>query len=121
MSQKITITEPSKEDLLVLMDNFSDPQQERYEAYRRSTLNKSVIKKLISSILNQSVSSELAFVVAGFGKVFIGEIVEKAREVQEQWGDEGALSPEHLREAYRRYQKDTGLIPATIYRKRRFN
>ncbi|RKP39275.1 TAFII28-like protein, partial [Dimargaris cristalligena] len=103
------------------LENFSPIQQERYEAYRRSALNKSVVKRLISNILNQTASSELAFVVAGFGKVFIGEIVEKARDIQEQWGDEGALSPAHLREAYRRYQNETGLVPSTIYRKRKFN
>ncbi|KAJ1982870.1 hypothetical protein H4R33_004939 [Dimargaris cristalligena] len=119
--QRVKITEHSKEDLLVLLENFSPIQQERYEAYRRSALNKSVVKRLISNILNQTASSELAFVVAGFGKVFIGEIVEKARDIQEQWGDEGALSPAHLREAYRRYQNETGLVPSTIYRKRKFN
>ena len=69
--------------------------------------------------------------VNGFTKVFIGEIVEKAREVQAQWmaaersstlggagdaairentevseTDRGPLLPDHLREALRRYKKD---------------
>jgi transcription initiation factor TFIID subunit 11 len=46
----------------------------------------------------------MAFVVAGFSKVYVGEIVEKAREVMEEWGHTGAIRPEHIREAHRRYK-----------------
>lgn len=68
----------------------------------------------------------MAIVVAGFSKVYVGEIIEKggykpnqpyhcalfllihlyiiAREVMEEWGDAGAIRPEHLREAHRRYK-----------------
>jgi transcription initiation factor TFIID subunit 11 len=64
----------------------------------------------------------MAFVVAGFSKVYVGEIVEKgkchlelvtkdihiiiAKEIMEEWGHTGAIRPEHLREAHRRYKKD---------------
>ncbi|KAJ1977269.1 hypothetical protein H4R34_003650 [Dimargaris verticillata] len=76
--QKIQVLERSKDDLMLLLDNFSDKQVERYEAYRRSALNKAVIKRLVSTVLNQTVSSDLVFVVSGFGKVLVGELVEKA-------------------------------------------
>ncbi|KAJ1972460.1 transcription initiation factor TFIID subunit 11, partial [Dimargaris xerosporica] len=60
--QKIQVLERSKDDLMLLLDNFSDKQVERYEAYRRSALNKAVIKRLVSTVLNQTVSSDLVFV-----------------------------------------------------------
>ncbi|OUM66639.1 hypothetical protein PIROE2DRAFT_40617, partial [Piromyces sp. E2] len=80
---------------------FNEEQIQRYEVYRRSTLPKAAMKRLVQSILNQSVSNSMGIVVGGFSKIFLGEIVEKARDVMEDWGDEGAIRPEHLREAYR--------------------
>lgn len=35
-----------------------------------------------------------------------------ARLVQERRGETGPLSPDHLREAYRMYQKETGRVGA---------
>ncbi|KAF9435569.1 transcription initiation factor TFIID subunit 11 [Entomortierella beljakovae] len=96
----------SKEELRALLDRFSDEQLQRYEVYRRSVLSKSTVKKLVGAILNQQVSPTMAFVVAGFCKVFVGEMVEKAREVMEEWGESGAIRPEHLREAQRRYKTE---------------
>ena len=113
----------------VLMDNFSPGQHERYEAYRRSALNKQSVRKvslvvvvkaqrysqgpqLVHQTLGVSVSPTVAQVVAGFAKVFVGEVIEKARTVQSARGDTGPLSPDHLREAYRLYQEETGRVGA---------
>jgi len=102
----------SKDNLKVLMDNFSPAQYERFEAYRRHALPKQAVRKVIQQSLGQQVSQPVAQIVAGFAKVFVGEIVEKARAVQERRGDKGPLSPDHLREAYRMYQEQTGRVGA---------
>ncbi|KAF9162265.1 transcription initiation factor TFIID subunit 11 [Actinomortierella ambigua] len=96
----------SKEELKALLDCFSPEQLQRYEVYRRSTLSRPTIKKLVATILNQQVSQTMAFVVAGFCKVYVGEMVEKAKEVMDEWGHIGPIRPEHLREAQRRYKAD---------------
>ncbi|ORX56124.1 TAFII28-domain-containing protein [Piromyces finnis] len=96
----------NKEMLKDLLNEFNEEQIQRYEVYRRSTLPKAAMKRLVQSILNQSVSNSMGIVVGGFSKIFLGEIVEKARDVMEDWGDEGAIRPEHLREAYRLYKEE---------------
>lgn len=80
-------------------------------------------------MVGQQVSQPVSQIVAGFSKVFIGEIVEKgelgwvlggsaltnvciARIVQARRGETGPLSPDHLREAYRMYQSETGRVGA---------
>ncbi|EIM23236.1 TAFII28-domain-containing protein [Wallemia mellicola] len=98
----------AKEDLGVLLQHFSSEQLQRYEVYRRAALNKNTIRKLCNQTLNQSVSQNVSIIVSGFSKVFVGEIVEKAREVQEAWGQSGPLSADQIREAHRLYQKDKG-------------
>jgi transcription initiation factor TFIID subunit 11 len=47
--------------------------------------------------------------VSGVAKVFVGEMVESALEVMDECGDTGPITPAHLREAFRRYQKKAGL------------
>lgn len=75
------------------MDHFSPLQRERYEAYRRSYFNKQAVRRvcvvshpcgvthgtiqLVHQSLGLTVSPNVAQVVAGFSKVFVGEIIEK--------------------------------------------
>jgi transcription initiation factor TFIID subunit 11 len=78
------------------MDNFSPEQYDRFEAYRRHALPKQAVRKVrhdfssdvtlvsliccsqvIQQSLGQQVSQPVAQIVAGFAKVFVGEIVEK--------------------------------------------
>ncbi|GAA6040769.1 hypothetical protein JCM8097_003288 [Rhodosporidiobolus ruineniae] len=89
-----------KEDLRVLLEHFDEQQMDRYEAYRRSGLAKGNVRKLVNQVLGQSVSPSILTVVRGFAKVFVGEIVEKARSIASH---PGALTPQDLREAYRLY------------------
>ncbi|RHZ89338.1 hypothetical protein Glove_16g182 [Diversispora epigaea] len=93
----------------MLLKAFSPEQTERFEVYRRSALSKPNIKKLVSSILGYSCSNNISIVVAGFAKIFVGEIVEKALDVKREWGSEGSISPDHLREAFRRYKQEKKL------------
>lgn len=83
--------------------------------------------QLIQQTLGQQVSQPVAQIVAGFSKVFVGEIIERggsealflccvdrqtARAVQTRKGETGPLSPDHLREAYVIYQHEFGRVGA---------
>ncbi|KAL1716353.1 hTAFII28-like protein conserved region-domain-containing protein [Schizophyllum commune] len=107
-----TFMSQSKDNLKVLMDELSPEQYDRFEAYRRHALPKQAVRKVIQQTVGQQVSQPVAQIVAGFAKVFVGEIVEKARAVQRRRGDTGPLTPDHMREAYRMYQQETGRVGA---------
>ncbi|KJA16609.1 hypothetical protein HYPSUDRAFT_47226 [Hypholoma sublateritium FD-334 SS-4] len=111
-SAQLSWQSQSKDNLKVLMDNLSPAQYDRFEAYRRHALPKQAVRKVIQQTLGQQVSQPVAQIIAGFSKVFVGEIVEKARAVQTRRGDTGPLSPDHLREAYRAYQEESGHVGA---------
>ncbi|KAJ2971500.1 hypothetical protein NUW54_g12494 [Trametes sanguinea] len=111
-SAQLSWQSQSKDNLKVLMDNLSPAQYDRFEAYRRYALSKQAVRKVIQQSTGQQVSLPVAQIIAGFSKVFVGEIVEKARKVQERRGETGPLSPDHLREAYRMYQNETGRVGA---------
>ncbi|KAJ3721327.1 TAFII28-domain-containing protein [Lentinula guzmanii] len=111
-SAQLSWQSQSKDNLKVLMENFSPDQYDRFEAYRRHALPKQAVRKVIQQVTGQQASQPVAQIVAGFSKVFVGEIVEKARQVQARRGEAGPLSPDHLREAYRLYQQETGNVGA---------
>ncbi|KAG8215786.1 hTAFII28-like protein conserved region-domain-containing protein, partial [Butyriboletus roseoflavus] len=109
-SAQLSWQSESKDNLKVLMDKFSPAQYDRFEAYRRHALPKQAVRRVIHQTTGQQVSQPVAQIVAGFAKVFVGEIVENARAVQARRGEIGPLSPDHLREAYRLYQAETGRV-----------
>ncbi|ODV80234.1 histone-fold-containing protein, partial [Suhomyces tanzawaensis NRRL Y-17324] len=81
---KIDKDMPEEEKKRLLISHFSEDQMERFEAYRRMTINKPGVKKICNSVLGQSIPQNLAVVLAGISKLFLGEIITKAFEVQER-------------------------------------
>jgi len=95
-------------------------------------------RQITNQTLSQSVPVSIVTTISGYTKIFIGELIERARDVQTQWiaasptlptgepnpayaissskdgsvpapvqdRDRGALTPDHLREALRRYKRD---------------
>ena len=83
--------------LRVLLDHFTPEQYARFEAYSRSALNKNSVRKVmplpqlisvthvnfelntqvVQNLTGQQVSPNVAQVVAGIAKIFVGEIIEK--------------------------------------------
>ncbi|ODQ49035.1 hypothetical protein PICMEDRAFT_178047 [Pichia membranifaciens NRRL Y-2026] len=80
MSLDLTINEKRK----LLIDSMDDKQLNRYEFFRRTNLNIGGIKKLINSICGVSVPNDFAKLLGGVGKVFVGDIVEMAKQVQRE-------------------------------------
>lgn len=118
-----------EEELKALLKSQMDVHQfRRYEVWRSATLRPADVKRHINSVTSQSCPSSVHQMMQTVCKMFLGEIVEAARDVQDEWvragetqtdypGDElepsnelsqyrrtAPLRPEHLREAYRRHK-----------------
>lgn len=68
----------------LVMSSFSSDQMDRFEAYRRTTINKPGVKKICNGVLGHSIPQNIAVVLAGLSKLFVSEIITKAFEVQEK-------------------------------------
>lgn len=80
------VEELSYEDqfkLLVL--NLDDEQNDRFEVFHRTALNKGQVKKLASMVCNQNIGENIRVLLQSMGKVFAGEIIELALEVRKKW------------------------------------
>lgn len=114
--------EIEREKMKLLLANFDPEQMARYEAFRRANVNRTAVKKLANAVLNQSVTQSVAVSLSGISKVFVGEIVEKARDVQLRMDPPASideydakpkpLRPEHLREAWRLFKQEAGTVPS---------
>ncbi|KAL9048673.1 MAG: hypothetical protein Q9162_007601 [Coniocarpon cinnabarinum] len=69
----------------MLQDAFTPDQNERYIAWRRVKLKPSTLRRLVNQTLSQSVQPNIITAINGFTKVFISELVERARDVQAEW------------------------------------
>eukprot|EP01098_Paradermamoeba_levis_P001284 TRINITY_DN11447_c0_g1_i1.p1 TRINITY_DN11447_c0_g1~~TRINITY_DN11447_c0_g1_i1.p1 ORF type:complete len:124 (+),score=20.80 TRINITY_DN11447_c0_g1_i1:256-627(+) len=107
MEKKSTATSTFEQER-ALLSQFTDTQQNRYEYYRRSGFQRPTIKRMMQSVAGCQISQTMAIVMAGVSKVFVGEIVETARTVMDEWGETGAIRPRHIREASRRLKKLSG-------------
>lgn len=108
--------EEERMKMQVLVSNFSEEQLNRYEMYRRATFPKAAIKRLMQNITGTTVSQNVVIAMSGISKVFVGEVIETALDVMEEWGESGPLQPRHLREAVRRL-KNKEMIPSTKSKK----
>lgn len=75
----LTSKDPSRDGLTVR--DMSD----RYDVYLRAKLRNTDLRRLVNQTLSQSVPSNVVTVVSSYAKMFAGQLIERAREVQEEW------------------------------------
>jgi transcription initiation factor TFIID subunit 11 len=68
------------------------------------------VKKIVQTVCGKAVSASVVIAMSGIAKVFVGEIVEKALDVKQKWGDSGPLQPKHLRESFRVYKNTNRVL-----------
>ena len=94
----------------ILQEHFSEAQQDRYEAYRRSHLREGTVRKVMSAVTSLNMPKNTMVAVKGAAKLFVGELIEEARTVMDEQDEAGPIRPWHVREAYRRLQEE-GKVP----------
>ena len=104
--------EADREKMMKLLKHFTPEQMNRYECSRRSPLPKPVLKRLFHTITGTILNPNGLIVLAAVGKLFVGELVETARQVADEHGvsDLDELSPTHVREAHRRMEAEGKLF-----------
>ncbi|KAK7203492.1 hTAFII28-like protein conserved region-domain-containing protein [Myxozyma melibiosi] len=114
------------EEIKSVISSFTDEQMDRYETFRRANINRGGVKKLANAVLNQSITNTVAVAISGFSKVFLGEVIERALDVQQRMDPGDGVNPYaaqrpllavHIREAWRLYRQETGMVPAAQWRR----
>lgn len=85
---------------LHIIDQLSSSDLFRYESFRRSGFSKPNIKKLVNLTLRQNCNPNFIIAISGIAKVFVGELVKKALEIQKREKRNGSLMPSQIHKAY---------------------
>lgn len=101
-----------------LMKGFTEEQNARYEAFRRSgNQMRTEVKKMMSSMCGYTVSEDTLIAVTGVTKVLVGQLVEQSLRLMNDRGIEhNGISPTILREAYQRLV-DKGKVKTKVKKK----
>eukprot|EP00298_Acanthocystis_sp_HF-20_P010399 c18834_g1_i1.p1 GENE.c18834_g1_i1~~c18834_g1_i1.p1 ORF type:complete len:157 (+),score=57.37 c18834_g1_i1:1-471(+) len=101
-----------------VINSMSRAQKERYQAYRFSTFKsrKNHIKSIMTRAMGNdqiSINDSILIFICGVAKVFVGELIEEALDVAGYDQNQNPpLTPNEIREAYRRMQYHKKLSPA---------
>ncbi|KAH7588354.1 hTAFII28-like protein conserved region [Nakaseomyces glabratus] len=76
---------PADEQFKLLVTNLDEDQTNRFEVFHRTALSKTQVKKLATTVVNQSINENIRVFLQAIGKIFAGEIIEKAMEIKEKW------------------------------------
>lgn len=99
----------------LLKEKLTEEQVARYDVYRSAGFSKTMVKRTMQTAgASAALAETCVIVLSGITKVFVGEVVELARSIEEEWGDSGALQPKHVREAYRRLRAQGALPYAPV-------
>ncbi|GAQ81577.1 Transcription initiation factor TFIID subunit [Klebsormidium nitens] len=105
-----TYQKEDPERMQQIFASMTEEQMRRYECFRRSGLSRPNLKRLMQSVSGSNVSIPMSIVMGGLSKMFVGDLVETAREVMTEWNETGPIRPTHIREALRRL-KSGGKVP----------
>lgn len=115
----------AQEQMKGILESLTPEQQQRYETFRRVGFPRPMVKKIMQRVLEgygggkdktaaANINPSAVIVAAGIAKVFVGELVEEARLIMEEWNDDTSnpLMPSHVMEAFRRLKR-RGLVPSS--------
>ena len=91
------------------MSTFTPEQEHRHLMYKRSTLNKTQLKRIVNQTVSQSVTALPLIAIGAYSKFFVGEIVTRALDVQKEWAAafDANIEKERERERQRQRQRES--------------
>lgn len=98
----------------MLVEALTPDQATRYDIWRRVKLKKETVRKITNQTLSQSVPPSVITTINGYTKLFIGELIDRARRVQEEWTVAAALGAAAEKERQKKNAIANGTQPTAF-------
>lgn len=69
----------------ILYEKLTKDQETRFNTWNRISLKKATVRKIANQTVSQSVPQSIVLTIGICAKVFLGDLIEGARTVQEEW------------------------------------
>lgn len=102
--EEISLDLTLNEKRRLLLESMDKEQMSRYEFFRRTNLNTGSVRRLVSSTIGQSISTSLAKIIGGVGKMFVGNIVERAKDAQRKQFESQVIQQLNYKRALKKYE-----------------
>ena len=88
------------------MSTFTPEQEHRYRMFKRTALSKTQMKRIVNQTVSQSVTALPLIAIGAYSKLFVGEIITRALDVQKEWAKafDDNIDRESERQQEREYQ-----------------
>lgn len=94
----------------LLMSRLDALQNDRYDTYRRTVINKTGLKRLTNQIFPHPLPPDLITILSSISKILMGEIIEKAKDVQLKYEKKRLVEQNLLRKALKLDGKDVSNV-----------
>ncbi|KAJ3304278.1 transcription initiation factor TFIID subunit 11 [Kappamyces sp. JEL0829] len=111
----------NREETKALLDTFDEETLSRYEVFRRAHLPKAAMRKVVSNLVGPIPASVAIGKALELTRRFADQPLTVALEIMDERGESGPITPAHLREAFRRYQRKTGTMQNKLYSQQLFS
>eukprot|EP00940_MAST-03C_sp_MAST-3C-sp2_P000590 g590.t1 len=83
-------------------DELTEKQKKQYEDFRRSHFQEAHVKRIMATVTDKPIKTEMAIVASTCAKMFVGEIVERARIAMLEAGlsEKEPIPKTYVRKAY---------------------
>lgn len=102
--EEISLDLTLNEKRRLLLESMDNEQMSRYEFFRRTNLNTGSIRRLVSSTIGQSISTSLAKIIGGVGKMFVGDMVERAKDAQRKQFESQVIEQLNYKRALKKHE-----------------
>lgn len=82
-----------------MLDNMSEEELTRFEFFSRSHLPRNRVRDIMTDLCgpNHSITDEMAIVVSGLTKQYIGELTDTAADIMKEEKVHSKLQPAHIK------------------------
>lgn len=100
--QLCTATSGERQRELYLLRMLSPTQKDRYDSFKSGKISRLNVELVHEELFGYPIKRKVLFILCALGKIYAGQLIEQAKDIQDEEEFEGKITPEQLMKAQKR-------------------